>query len=200
MRIDLSDFTEDQKRQYRRAYRTAYYETHREELREKSRRYFQEHRDEQLRRNKERYKERSDIIKANAVRTGKILREKQRLAVLWHYSNRTLACVQCGFSDVRALVLDHINGGGTEQRRKLKNGGNVWFWLARHGFPSGYQILCANCNAIKAREENEYGSNSLIGTDWRSKFDWKKQMVELGLHERGRAWSLPSDMKKELEL
>jgi len=177
-------------------YQKEYNENNKEKLREKHRLYYLTHREQSKQWFKGYYAINKERLKANARRTGKIVRVKQRLAVLFHYSNRTMACVQCGFSDIRALVLDHVNGGGTEHRRKLKNGINVWLWLARHGFPPGYQILCANCNAIKAREENEYGSNSL-GTDWRNKFDWKKQLAELGLHKRGRTWELPSEMKQE---
>jgi len=174
-----------------------YHETHKEQDREY--RSTVKYKERANQRQKEYYQLHKERIKAAACRTGKIVRTKQRFAVLWHYSNGTMACVKCEFSDIRALVLDHINGGGTEHRREMGNGINVWLWLARHGFPPGYQILCANCNAIKAREENEYGSNSLIGMDWRSKFDWKKQMKELGLHDRGRAWELPLEMRREVE-
>ena len=199
MAINISKLPEEDRKLYKKAYNIVYRGSHREVVRGQRRKYYASHREKLLQYGKEYYRLHGDEIRAAAIRTGKILRNKQRLAVMFHYSNGTMACVRCGFSDIRALVLDHINGGGTEQRRKLKNGINVWLWLSRHGFPSGYQILCANCNAIKAREENEYGSNSLIGTDWRSKFDWKKQMRELGLHERGRAWELPPEMKRELE-
>src|SRR5690606_22318669 len=30
-------------------------------------------------------------------------------------------CVKCGFSDIRALQIDHVNGGGTIERRKFNN-------------------------------------------------------------------------------
>lgn len=135
------------------AKRKKYYDSHKEELRLKRRRYYQEHKDK---------------IKADAKRTGPIVRDKQRIAVLKHYSGGTMSCCQCGFSDIRALCLDHSNGGGTEHRRKLGNGINVWLWLARHGFPPGYRILCANCNTIKARENREYGSKGNPKSDWRS--------------------------------
>src|SRR6267154_5684723 len=57
-------------------------------------------------------------------------------------------CTQCGFSDVRALQIDHINGGGAVERRtKIKNN----FSLVKDVFSSSgkYQLLCANCNVIK---------------------------------------------------
>jgi hypothetical protein len=129
------------------------------------------------------YQQHAEKIKTAACRTGKVLRVKQRIAVLTHYSNGTNACVKCGFSDIRALCLDHINGGGTEQRRKFKNGGNVWLWLARHNFPHGYQILCANCNTIKAREEDEYGSKGMIKADWRGQLEAQKSESWVGKHK-----------------
>ena len=152
----------------KRFYQQEYRRKNKDKLREWQRLYYLAHKEQSRLWRKKYYAEHKERIKAGAVRTGRVLRRKQRLAVLFHYSNGAMACVQCGFSDIRALVLDHIHGGGTEHRRKLKAGANVWLWLARHGFPPGYQILCANCSTIKAREENEYGSNSLIGTDWRS--------------------------------
>lgn len=57
-------------------------------------------------------------------------------------------CVRCGFTDIRALQVDHINGGGSKETsyrtyRNVVNG------------VSGYQCLCANCNWIKRRENDE---------------------------------------------
>lgn len=179
--------TIEEKRQYGREYR----KKNAEKLRVKRIAYYYSHIEECRQRTKDYYKTHGEKVRADAVRTCKSLRIRQRLAVLSHYSNGTFACVKCGFSDIGALVLDHINGGGTEHRRTMKAGSNVWLWLARHDFPSGYQILCANCNAIKARDQMEYGSNSKIGTDWRSNFDWKKQLGMLDMPERGRAWSPP---------
>jgi hypothetical protein len=154
-----------------RAYDVVYRLTHKEEIRNKNARWHKLHKEEISKKTRAYYHEHKDEIKANVKRTGVELRRRQRTAVLYHYSNGTMACVQCGFSDVRALCLDHVNGGGTEHRRKLRNGINVWLWLARHGFPPGYQILCANCNMIKAREEDEYGSGGKIKSDWRSQLN-----------------------------
>ena len=199
MSIPLKDWPEKERKLYKQAYMKAYREMNKDRLREHQLAYYQDHKEILKQKNQEYYWSHVEEKRARARRTGPVVRNKQRLAVIFHYSKGTMACVRCGFSDIRALVLDHINGGGTEHRREMGNGINVWLWLARHGFPPGYQILCANCNAIKAREENEYGSNSLIGTDWRSNFDWKKQMKELGLHERGRAWELPKEIIEDTE-
>jgi len=169
----------------KRLYQIAYRKLHKDKVQEKQRRYYQNNKEKHQAYSRNYYAQNGDTIRANAVRTGKILRKKMRLAVLLYYSNDTMACVKCGFSDIRALCLDHINGGGSEHRRKFKNGGNVWCWLARHGFPPGYQILCANCNTIKAREEDEYISNGKIKSDWRGQLEAQKLESKVGIP---RAW------------
>ena len=74
-----------------------------------------------------------------------------RTDVLTHYGDGELVCVQCGFSDIRALSIDHINEGGNQHRKKIGVGTGVWFytWLKREGYPLGYQTLCMNCQFIK---------------------------------------------------
>ena len=56
-------------------------------------------------------------------------------------------CCVCGYSDYRALEIDHIRGGGTKATR-----GNPT--KPQHDIIAGrnldhYQILCSNCNSIK---------------------------------------------------
>ena len=85
-------------------------------------------------------------------------------------------CVRCGFSDSRALQIDHVYGSGRRHagRKHLKQ-------MGKHGcrknsgiknysgylhkilkeIKSGskdYQLLCANCNWIKRAENKEYGN------------------------------------------
>lgn len=66
------------------------------------------------------------------------------------YSNGTLRC-ECGFSDIRALTIDHIDGGGRSHRIKTAGSGghNFYRWLKTHNYPSGYGVLCANCQMKK---------------------------------------------------
>jgi len=62
-------------------------------------------------------------------------------------------CNVCGYSDKRALQIDHINGGGSQEIKKLGNSQKYY----RHVLANieHYQILCANCNQIKRVECNE---------------------------------------------
>ncbi len=61
-------------------------------------------------------------------------------------------CVRCGFSDHRALQIDHKKGRVKEPRQDMtctKLYADVL--INSHK----YQILCANCNWIKRHEERE---------------------------------------------
>lgn len=67
-------------------------------------------------------------------------------------------CVRCGFSDKRALQIDHINGGGSKERKertykKQFHQVVIDSFIANEG---KYQLLCANCNWIKRFEKNEH--------------------------------------------
>lgn len=72
--------------------------------------------------------------------------QKTKLKVLSHYSNNTLECACCGEKEYAFLSLDHIGGGGAKHRRSLKSNFAIYRLLIRSGFPSGYQVLCMNCN------------------------------------------------------
>jgi len=67
-------------------------------------------------------------------------------------------CACCGESEIEFLTLDHINGDGAEERRRL--GGRCWAgptfysYLKKLGWPKGdYQILCYNCNCAKRQSK-----------------------------------------------
>jgi hypothetical protein len=62
-------------------------------------------------------------------------------------------CVGCGFSDIRALQIDHVAGNGAKERREIGNGSR---FLKKVIKSSGeYQVLCANCNLIKKTTNGE---------------------------------------------
>lgn len=63
-----------------------------------------------------------------------------------------IVCKKCGFSDERALQIDHVNGGGYAERLRL-NTHQLYQRVLAH--PEDYQTLCANCNWIKAFEAKE---------------------------------------------
>jgi hypothetical protein len=66
-------------------------------------------------------------------------------------------CVLCGYSDRRALQIDHINGGGSKE---LKNRTSHYSYTKAiltsvRNKEGKYQLLCANCNWIKRHETGE---------------------------------------------
>lgn len=67
-------------------------------------------------------------------------------------------CVICGFSDKRALQIDHINGGGDKERKEKGFNGEFHRHVLK-SFMKGenkYQLLCANCNWIKRIDNKEH--------------------------------------------
>ncbi len=92
-------------------------------------------------------------------RSNKKKRLENRLACLKHYSNGAMKCAVCDWTDIRALSIDHINGGGQKHLREI--GGHIEDWLVKNNFPEGYQILCMNHQFIKRHENNEVKRNDL---------------------------------------
>lgn len=69
-------------------------------------------------------------------------------------------CLHCGFDDVRALQIDHVNGGGLKEfREKYQTGMSrsrrKYYKAVLEDTAGRYQLLCANCNWIKKHERNE---------------------------------------------
>lgn len=85
-------------------------------------------------------------------------RHEKRSQILALLGNR---CVKCGYSDSRALQIDHIHGNGCKEIRKFKNEDYYYSFVLKQ-LKSGskdYQCLCANCNWIKRSENGEFGKN-----------------------------------------
>ena len=94
------------------------------------------------------------------------LRER-KIEVLTHYGNGRLACVRCGFTDLRALSIDHIEGRGNRHRQgKLRTSASFYAWLKKNNYLGGYQTLCMNCQFIKRDENNEQGGYALEPIDF----------------------------------
>lgn len=65
-------------------------------------------------------------------------------------------CIKCGFDDVRALQIDHVNGGGNREHENLPR--YSFLKKVEKSIQDGeslYQCLCANCNWIKKFERKE---------------------------------------------
>ena len=72
-------------------------------------------------------------------------KKKQRIKhdmVFDHYGR---VCVRCGNKDIDVLTIDHIDNQGSKHRDKIGNSG-LYGWIIKNNFPSGFQVLCRNCN------------------------------------------------------
>lgn len=97
------------------------------------------------------------IQKKKRIEACKNWRDVLREQTLKVYGNGKIQCVLCGFNDIRALQIDHINGGGSKEIRKYGSGGTGQYQrLRKMNYPPGYQTLCANCNWIKRYINKEY--------------------------------------------
>jgi len=73
-------------------------------------------------------------------------------------------CVICGFSDMRALQIDHKKGGGSKERKNTSQY-TIYkkvYRLAVDGEAGDYQVLCANCNWIKRHENSESRNQYMV--------------------------------------
>jgi hypothetical protein len=99
----------------------------------------------------------SRVIKAiskNAELTiPKFARFDLKREILFHYSRGSMRCACCGFMDLRALSIDHMNSNGADHRREIN--GDLYTWLKRNNYPCGYQVLCMNCQWVKRAVYNE---------------------------------------------
>lgn len=73
-------------------------------------------------------------------------RRQQRERVLAYYGGK---CACCGETRHEFLAIDHIDGGGAKHRRSERGASCATSWLIKHNFPTGFQVLCHNCNMAK---------------------------------------------------
>jgi hypothetical protein len=72
---------------------------------------------------------------------------KIKMECLVHYSAPIPSCACCAVKDTDVLAIDHIHGGGNDHRKEIDKRGNVFQkWLIKNKFPTGYRVLCHNCN------------------------------------------------------
>ncbi len=80
-------------------------------------------------------------------------RQEQRAAAMQLLGGK---CVHCGFSDWRALQIDHVHGGGHAEIRRLGSTWRMYQRVQKH--LEDYQLLCVNCNWIKRYEKKEHNA------------------------------------------
>ena len=77
-------------------------------------------------------------------------------------------CCKCGFTDWRALQIDHKDGGGYSDGRTKQNLHWLRSWIMANleQAKQEYQVLCANCNWIKRHENEEFPDENTL---WKRK-------------------------------
>ena len=88
--------------------------------------------------------------RANPEKAREIARRNQRAMRLRAIDVMGGKCVECGA--VEGLVLDHINGGGSEHRRHESNG-RYYARFVREGGDPRFQVLCEAHHALKTSKE-----------------------------------------------
>lgn len=82
----------------------------------------------------------------------------------WYHNRKLKAyavlgscCARCGNTDYRVLQIDHIHNDGYLIRR-AKDRRSILSEIIEHNPSDKYQLLCANCHAIKTWHEPRVGS------------------------------------------
>jgi len=90
----------------------------------------------------------------NPCRRAKLVQLKTK--IFQYYTKGKMSCACCGERNFKFLTIDHIDGIPTQEKeeskakgRKISHGMRLYYKLVREGFPSGFQILCFNCNSGK---------------------------------------------------
>ena len=136
-----------------------YYQENREKAKRGMKGYYGLHRTSILARVKTRYyllKSHPELRGRNLLSEEELARHQQeghRRRRLTLISRMGGECVRCGFSNWRALQVDHINGGGTKDRTRTAS--PLVYLKQIMGNKADYQLLCANCNWIKKYENKE---------------------------------------------
>ena len=121
-------------------YQRQYYKDHTEQSKTASKRWAKEHR-------------------SACAESSRVCRARVKKAV---YALLGDVCVQCGFSDARALNIDHVNGGGSKEGSAIGTDGIYRKILKMEHPENEYQILCCNCNWIKRHEHGEVGGRPCL--------------------------------------
>lgn len=147
-RVAREEHYREARRSYYAAYRVGHkVETHARYLAHKEAHlaYYQTHREEVLayrRANKEQ-------VRASVERCA----ARIKLEVFNAYGGPRCAC--CGETLLQGLGIDHINGDGAGHRKQTPGTGTpFYYWLRRHNYPSGFQVLCATCNVAKGTSDH----------------------------------------------
>lgn len=131
-------------------YRHRYYLQNKDRELSRKREYYKKNYQKIMEQRREFYQKNKERIILTRKRTYKDWKFYHRFNVIFHYSDGSMCCKNCGENIMELLTIDHINGGGNKHRKSIANR-EMYVWLGKNHYPSGYQILCYNCNMVKER-------------------------------------------------
>jgi hypothetical protein len=117
-----------------------------------SKQYYQKNK-EKIKNNRLMYIEK---YRAKARELQSAYRHKWRWEIINILGNK---CAKCGYDNLGALQIDHINGKGKYHVRTFNGNRYSYYKHIYEDIKMGskdYQILCANCNWLKRFERQEY--------------------------------------------
>jgi hypothetical protein len=166
----------------KKEYRKKYYQDHREEIIKKVKVYqikhekhikAQKRQNRQLNRSKiatrssEYYLQNREKIKQRIYEYQHKIRSEAIIA----YGPRC----PCGETRETALTIDHIDQNGAQHRKEIGHGGTKFYrWLRRNGYPSGFRVLCWNCNLLAYLETKD---ESKMSQSWDAKWFRKDHLI-----------------------
>lgn len=135
----------EKKRQYHREYDRKWRAENRDKIGGYYRKYYYTHYEEIRQRKNQQNRKNEQKYEVRARR-----HHRHKIKALKLYGGDTPKCANCGEDRYECLQIDHVKNDGAYERRKISSGENFYYWLVKQSYqPHKYQVLCANCNAIK---------------------------------------------------
>lgn len=132
------------------AQKQRYRDTHKTQIRASAKRRYLERADELRREYRRRRAQLTPAQLDQLLARKRAARRRLRRQALQVLGNK---CQRCGFSDYRALQIDHKNGGGVQELRSMAP--TTYLKKVIRLGAKKYQLLCANHNWIKRYQRNE---------------------------------------------
>jgi len=159
MESDNLDLTaEELKRQRNREASAKYRERNREKFNQRMRDWREANRDKD-REHKREHRNRKiangspeEVAVIRAAESARTKRSQTRCRDEVYGAYGGYKCNCCNETERMFLSIDHVNNDGAAERKsgKYKSSGSAFYnWLCKNNFPSGYQVLCMNCQVGK---------------------------------------------------
>ena len=93
------------------------------------------------------YANNREKLKLKNSKRNKARHNEAKIKVIEHYTGGDIKCMcsGCEVTEIEFLSVEHINGGGQEDRNK--SGARTFYErLVKDNYPEDIEILCFNCN------------------------------------------------------